>query len=116
MWYDHIQRYANFTLLFNPYSTSTTTKPVRLIWHENGKILEFDSYSFSPPMPVTLDNIRYYLRVEHLTNYSTGITCKIGILFKNGFLNDPNGIGYAADVLSMEMLNSNNTTLIQYLV
>ena len=116
MWYDYIQRYANFTLLFNSYSNSTTTKPVKLIWHENGKILDFDSYSFRPPIPITLNNTRYYLRVECLKNYTTDVTCNIGILFKDGFLNDPNGIGYGADVLSVELLDSKNTTLIQCLL
>jgi len=88
-------------------------QPVVLIWHESGKVLTFDSYSFVPLKPVLLsDGYAYYLREEILTDYRHNIICTINTVFRPGLMSDEDGVGYAANLSTLNILDSSDKTFI----
>ena len=111
MWFNSIQRYSNYTILFNGVATDNQ-RGGALIWHENGKTLFFDSYSYSGPSPVLINNVCYHLRTDIFIDYELKKKYKIATISQHGYLKDDRCIGHPEDEITLGELESTDREFI----
>lgn len=113
MWFNSIQQYKNYTILFNGGIIDRGNRGGAIIWHENGKTLLFDSYSYSGPFPAVIDKYyRCHVRFDDFVDYHLNKKYKIVTITNSGYLRDSQCDGHPADEVTLIELGSSDDAFI----